>query len=158
MARGYQIMDEPLPGGMAQFAVQPFWPLIAVMFGGTWLSWPWFVFNGFAIGSPTRRREAVFAACGFVGSILLILGLDTLSRREILPAESGPYLFLVILVWKLGVSYWLYALQSRTFGLYEFYGGTVRNGLIVIVAAYFVRPLVLRPLFEAYPLLAMALV
>jgi len=34
----------------------------------------------------------------------------------------------------------------------------VRNGLIVIVAAYFVRPLVLRPLFEAYPLLAMALV
>ena len=158
MASGYQILDEPHPGGMSQFAVQPFWPLIAVMFGGAWLSWPWFVFNSFAIGSPTRRREAVLAACGFVGSIMLILGLDTLIRREILPAAAGPYLFLVILVWKLGVSYWLYALQSRTFGLYEFYGGTVRNGLIVIVAAYFVRPLVLRPLFEAYSLLALALV
>ncbi len=138
MARTYQIMDEPSPGGLSRVAVQPFWPLLAVMFGGAWLSWPWFVVNAFAIGSPTRRREIILASCGFGGNIVLSVGMVVLFYNEIVPRAGGPYLGLVLLVWKLGVSYWLYVLQSRTFGLYEYYGGPVHNGLIVVVAGFFV--------------------
>ena len=138
MARTYQIMDEPSPGGLSRVAVQPVWPLFAVMFGGAWLSWPWFVLNAFAIGSPTRQREIVLAACGFGGNLALSVGIVVLLYNEIVPATAAPYLGLVLIVWKLAVTYWLYVLQARTFGLYQYYGGPVHNGLIVVVAGYFV--------------------
>ena len=33
------VADEPLPGPLQRIAVNPFWPLLAVMFGGAWVSW-----------------------------------------------------------------------------------------------------------------------
>ena len=42
---GYRIADEPRPGAMEHLAVDPLWPFLAIMFGGAWLSWPWFVFK-----------------------------------------------------------------------------------------------------------------
>jgi len=150
-------MDEPQASGLSQVAVQPFWPLLAIMFGGAWLSWPWFVLNAHAIGSPTRRKEMILAACGFAGSLVIGLGIGALLIGEVLPRGAAPYLILVPVVWKIGVSYWLYALQSRTFGLYEYFGGSVQNGLIVILAGYFARRAVLGSVFDAAPLLALVL-
>jgi len=44
---GYRIADEPRPGALSQLAVNPLWPLLAVMLGGTWIAWPWFALNTF---------------------------------------------------------------------------------------------------------------
>jgi hypothetical protein len=158
MPEPYRIADEPRPGTLSRFAVQPFWPLLAVMFGGPWLSWPWFVFNGFAIGSPTRNRELTLAVVGFAGNVVVSLLVGLLVVRELVPDSARPYLFLVGVVWKLGVSYRLFSLQARTFGLYVYYGGAVQSGAIVLVAGYFLGRSLLPRVLDAVPLLRLVIV
>ena len=63
----YRIGDEPRPGALARVAVDPMWPLLAVMLGGVWLSWPWFVLNGVVVGSPTRQGWQRVAGVSFRG-------------------------------------------------------------------------------------------
>jgi tetratricopeptide (TPR) repeat protein len=87
-SKRYRIIDEPSPSSLARVAVKPFWPLLASMLGGTWLAVPWFILNGFALGSPTRRREALLAALAVGGALalaMLVLSVDAhfhLGRRN----------------------------------------------------------------------------
>lgn len=142
----YRIQDEPQPGAWTHLVVHPMWPLLAVMFGGAFVSWPWFAINGFAVGSPTRRRELALAAGGFVGALLITLGVVLLASQSILSDVGVRYALIGLTVWKLGVSYWLFVLQSRSFSLYEHFGGTVRNGLLVVLVAGLARSRVLEAL------------
>ena len=143
-AAAYRIPDEPAFGGLSTVAVQPFWPLVAVMFGGAWLSWPWFVLNGFAVGSPTRFRELALAIGGFAGSLAISLGILILAGRGTLAGSGISYAIVVLTVWKLLVSYLLYTLQSRSFHLYEHFGGTVRQGYLAFaLGGFFLRKTVL---------------
>ncbi len=132
----YRIQDEPHPGSLSHLAVNPVWPLFGVMFGGAGLSWSWFVLNGLALGSPTRRQELGWAIGGLAGGLALILGI--FAAHESLGRLGVRYSLVALTVWKLAVSYWLYTLQSRSFHLYEHFGGRVRNGALVVVAGYFV--------------------
>ncbi len=143
----YQILDEPHPSKLSEIAVQPLWPLLAVMFGGAWISWPWFAVNAFAVGSPTRVRELLWAVGGFVGTFCMVLGLVLLDRSDAVSGTVMRYLWVFLLVWKLTVSYWLYILQSRTFSLYRHFGGKARTGLFVVIVAGFLR----RPVLESVP-------
>ncbi|MEM1201622.1 MAG: hypothetical protein AAGN66_00185 [Acidobacteriota bacterium] len=145
---GYRLLDEPQPGAMAQLVVDPLWPLLAVMFGGAWLSWPWFALNGFAVGSPTRRRELAWAVGGFAGSAALVVALGVLTGRGILAGVGIQYALVGLTVWKLLVSYRLYLLQARSFGLYRYFGGAVRNGFLVILVAFIFGPRLLADLPE----------
>lgn len=131
----YRIPDEPSPGGLSTVAVQPFWPLLGVMFGGVWFSWPWFALNGFAVGSPTRGRELALAAGGFAGNAAISLGIIALAHSGVLKGSGLSYAVVALTVWKLVVSYVLYTLQNRSFYLYEHFGGAVRNGLPAVVMA-----------------------
>lgn len=142
----YRILDEPRPGGLAHLAVNPLWPLLAVMLGGVWLSWPWFVLNSFAVGSPTRFREFGLAVGGLFGSVAVLLTINWLRLEGVLDNVAFSYAVVALVVWKLLISYWLYILQARTFGLYEYFGGAVRNGALVAVLSIFLRPRVLEPL------------
>lgn len=137
----YRLPDEPRPGALGQIVVHPMWPLLAVMFGGVWLSWPWFVINGWALGSPTRVREALTALAGLVGSCVLLAALLLFAAAAEIPQAAIKYLFVVLIIWKLGVSYILAELQGRSFAVYAHYGGVARNGLLVAL----VGGLVLRP-------------
>jgi hypothetical protein len=145
MAETYRIADEPRPSAISHLTVRPVWPLLGSMLGGVWLSWPWFALNGYAMGSPTWKKELLLIAGAFAGTVCLsiafMLGL-TLSR---IPESAGPYFMLCITVWKLSFSYALYSVQSRTFGIYEHFGGPVKNGLIVVALAAF---LLRRPMLE----------
>lgn len=134
---GYHIVDEPRPGALARLAVNPLWPLLSVMFGGAWVSWSWFVVNSFAIGSPTRWREAALALGGFAGTAALFVGLVTLEVNGAIGGVAISYAVVALVVWKLAVSYWLYVLQGRTFGLFEYFHGATKNGLLVVFAGYF---------------------
>jgi hypothetical protein len=139
----YRIADEPSPGALSALAVRPLWPFVAVMFGGIWLSWSWFAINGLAVGSPTKRLEWSLIAGGVLGCVLLIFGLTAAVERELIADVYIKYLGLVIVAWKLGVTYGLFLLQDHTIELYEYYGGSVKNGIYVIVASFVVSPFLL---------------
>ena len=95
----YRILDEPRPGGLAHLAVNPLWPLLAVMLGGVWLSWPWFVVNGFAVGSPTRFRELGLAIGGLIGATGLLFGLGFLRAGELMGDVAFSYAIVALVVW-----------------------------------------------------------
>lgn len=135
----YRIVDEPRASGLASIVVNPMWPLLTHMFGGAPLAWTWFVLNGFALGSPTRRRELLLALGGIAGVLVLALAFGALVASGYLPAEKIWWMLLVVTLWKLGISYWLYAMQSRTFELYTYFGGAVRSGLPGIIAALLLK-------------------
>lgn len=130
----YRIRDEPSPGSLSHLAVNPVWPLFGVMFGGAAVSWSWFVLNGMALGSPTRRQELGLVIGGLLGSLALIVGI--LAAREPLGNLGLRYSLVGLTVWKLAVSYWLFTLQNRSFHLYEHFGGQVRNGALVVFVGY----------------------
>jgi hypothetical protein len=140
MQGAYKIIDEPRPGRWSRIVVDPLWPLFAFMFGGPVWGWAWFIVNGQALGSPTRLRELMFVVLGVCGILGLSVVLGSLMMAGIVTKESMPYAVLVFTLWKLGISYWLYELQSRSFELYRYFGGSVQNGVIVVVLAYFFRP------------------
>jgi len=133
----YRIQDEPSPSGLSHVVVNPVWPLLASMLAGAWLALPWFALNSFALGSATRRREWVLAAVTLPVAFLLLLGMGLLRAWEVVPPGAMPYLAVGLTVWKLTVAYQLFTLQQRSFALHEYYGGTVRNGMFVLLAGSF---------------------
>ncbi len=151
LSSGYRIADEPRPGSLAHLAVDPLWPFLAVMFGGAWLSWPWFVINGYAVGSPSRRRELAITISGFVLAAVVLFALFYAFGSGHLSQRSLPYALVVLTVAKLAITYWLHVLQAETFEIYTYYGGLVRSGLIVLIAAYVVDRAVGPKLLESLP-------
>lgn len=145
----YRLADEPGPSSLTRFAVRPFWPFLALMLGGGWIGWPWFAFNALAVGSPTKRRESLLAAGAFGANLLLTMVLVALLSSELIGARVARYAVLGLVVLKLGAGYAIHALQSRTFPVYEHFGGPVKNGAPVLGVAFAIKLLVLvhLPLF-----------
>jgi len=138
----YRIDDEPRPGAWAKLAVSPFWPLLGLMLGGCWLGLPWFALNSIAVGSPTRNREMLLVAVGFIGSLLLAMLLLQLNRSGVIATEASiQYALLALLIWKLAIGYALFVQQSATIELYQYYGGVLgRYGIaVVIVSAFYLK-------------------
>jgi hypothetical protein len=135
--RGYRILDEPMPGALAGYVVNPSFPMLALMLAGTWLAAPWFAFNALALGSPTARREIGLAAAMLAGAAALVFGLLVANEQGLIGAHSIAYWALIPIVWKLGFGYWLFMLQIRTFHLYEHFNGRVRNGLFLLLLGAF---------------------
>ncbi len=130
----YKIFDEPQPSNWNHLAVNPQWPLFGIMFAGAWLSFIWYAFNGYALGCPNRLKTLFLAIGGFVGSIVFALLIYFMINIDIVNKENIQYILLLLLCWKLGVAYYLYMLQSRTFNIYEHFGNTVQNGIFVVIA------------------------
>lgn len=157
MSDTYRILDEPRPGTLGNLVVNPVFPLLAMMMTGTWLGVPWIIFNSFAMGSSTRRKEAVLAALVLPGTLLLFMLLGMLMDAGVLTKTSMSYAFVGITVWKLGLAYMLFDLQQRSFALHEYYGGVVRNGALVLVAGFFLGSRILKGLTGGNSLLLVLL-
>ena len=141
MASRYRIIDEPAPGILARLAVRPLWPLLAFMAAGPWLAWPWAVLNAHAVGSPSRWRQTLLAVGGFIGTALLLVAIIAFDNVGLIEGDMQARLALLLLVvWKLGVTYWLVTLQAPAVELFEYYRGTVRNAFPVLLAAFFLGP------------------
>lgn len=134
----YTILDEPKPGPLGNLVVPPFWPFLSLMLCSSLLSWAWFLFNGIAMGSPAKWKEWSLVAVGVAGTAALGFGGFHLIEGGTLSAETVPYIGIAITVWKLGAAYWLYAVQSRTFEIHEYYGGVVRTGLPVVALGFLI--------------------
>ena len=114
----YAIPDEPRPSPYNHLAVRPSGPLLAAMLCGSWLSLPWFAFNSFAIGSPTRKKELSLCALSLAGAIVLGLIVSALWRGGLLESITARRLVvLAVVTWKLTLAYWIFLVQSRTFGV-----------------------------------------
>ncbi len=139
MASSYRLPDEPRPSGLVRFSVDPMWPLLAVMLAGPWLSWTWFVFNAWALGSASRVRESVYAVGGFLGGLVLYVLILVLLAGFSLPDGWVPYLVTLLTIWKIGVSYAILRLQRQGFELFAWYGGKPLNGAWLLFAGFLLR-------------------
>jgi hypothetical protein len=140
----YQIADEPVETSLRSYVVRPSAPLLAAMLAGAWLAWPWFAFNAIAMGSPTRRKEIALCAAALAGTAALGAILLALIDTGVLP--SGVPLRLAVLgvvAFKLAITYHISSVQSRTFHVYEYYGGPVRSAGRILGAAVLLRGFVI---------------
>ncbi len=131
MTTGYRIADEPMPGRLAGWVVNPLWPLLAAMLAGFWLALPWFALNGVAMGSATRRRELAW----IVGGAILSAATGAALWWAPIPLRAFRYGLVALVAWRLAVAYAVYQLQQSTFELHQHFGGAVRSGAMVVVAA-----------------------
>jgi hypothetical protein len=137
----YRIPDEPRPTGMAHLAVDPMWPLLALMLAGNGIGLLWFAVNSRALGSPAAMKEGLYIAISLIGCIALGVVLAWCRQQNLLSDESLAYAELSIAVLKIGVGYALYISQSRCAELVQHYGGILRNGAVVaILATVIARP------------------
>jgi hypothetical protein len=146
----YRVVDDPVPSKLSPWAVNPAWPLFSVMMAGPWLAWPWFAFNAFAIGSPTRVKQLKVALGGF--GLMTLLTSVVWILFDLIPEGALPYVAIGLAGVKITFTYWLHTLQEKGFELFEYFGGKVRNGWpLILVGAIVVRPLlgaVLPPYFR----------
>jgi hypothetical protein len=135
---GYQIADEPAPTSLARFAVNPIFPMLASMIGGVWIAWPWFAFNSIAVGSPTLRSELAWLGAGLAVMFAAATGIVLAAQAEILPVAAFRYAFVCVALVKLVFVYVVYVQQARTIEIYQYYGGVLRNGILVLVLLFLV--------------------
>ena len=116
----YTLPDEPYKTSLSKYAFRPTAPLLAMMTCGAWLSWPWFAFNSFAIGSPTRRKELAMCAAAVLGTAALAGVFLALWNRDIIESKAAIRIgLLAISSFKLTMAYAICNVQSRTFHVYE---------------------------------------
>lgn len=138
----YRLPDEPLPSGLARFAVDPMWPLLALMLAGSGIGLAWFAFNSVALGSPTRAREWLYAALALAGSALLLLLLGLAASQSWLDPRQLRYAALSLLALKITLAYMIYMLQLRPHELWTYHGGESANGLpALVLLGLLARPL-----------------
>ncbi|MEZ4400840.1 MAG: hypothetical protein R3B06_12520 [Kofleriaceae bacterium] len=140
----YVVADEPGPSGLRGLVVSPSVPLLAAMLCGGWLTWPWFIVNALALAGPTRRKEIVLALAAIAGTVVLALVALALVDAGVIATDTTARLAVLVLTgWKLGMAYTVSALQGRTFHLYRYYHGVVRNPRAVLIAGLLLRPVVM---------------
>ena len=147
----YTIPDEPRPTTLSKYAMRPSGPLLAMMTCGAWLSWPWFAFNAFALGSPTRRKEVAMCVAAALGSAALAGIFMALYNRDIIESRTAIRIgLLAISSFKLAMAYWISSVQSKTFHVYEYYGGKVRSHYSILMIGYYLRPLLIGGLDDPF--------
>ena len=140
----YAIADEPHETPWRHLVCNPSAPLLAEMMCGSWLSIQWFAFNAIAMGSPTKKKEiglcfAAIAGCAVMASILIaLIDADIIESVTVI-----RLCVLAIITWKLVMAYVITQVQSRTFHVYEYYGGPVRSGSAVVATGFLLRDMVI---------------
>ena len=134
---GYAIIDEPHPGKLAHLVVDPMWPLFATMMVGSWLSIPWFILNAFALGSPSRKTETLLAIGSVLALVAFLVGFSFGRTALGLGESSYPYARIGLAAVKLVFAYAIWIRQARSVALFTYFGGTTRNGVLVLVAGAF---------------------
>lgn len=136
---GYAIIDEPLPGRLEKWAMNPAFTLLGLMLGGTYVGFAWFALNTLALGSSRRGRELTYAALGALGTSGWYYLLLTLGGAHVISLSALPYVAQAVLVWKLAFGYALYSSQQVSHELFQLYGGKTRSGAVWLLGAFVVN-------------------
>jgi hypothetical protein len=138
----YRIVDAQSPSRVGHLAVNPNFPLMALMLGGSFAGWAWFVFNAIALGSYTRRREIAVCTAATVGVPAAGLGLGYAMLLGWLGSDASrafPYCQLALTTLKLSAGYFVATWQMRAAALREHYESPLRNGFFVLAAVTVLR-------------------
>jgi hypothetical protein len=135
-ATRYRIPDEPRPTGLIRYAVDPMWPLLALMLSGNGLGLAWFAFNSRALGSATAAREWVYIAASLIGCVLLALAIGWAAHNGWLEESAIKYAALGFPALKLSLGYALYVSQSRSSEIILHFGGVLRNGVVGLLVCF----------------------
>ena len=139
MTVAYHIQDEPTGGGRAgAFILNPFWPLLGMMFAGAWLGALLFTSNAILLRGPTWRREIALAILMLVGAPALLMLLAMLGDQGLISRRAFQYTLILVVVWKLAIGYWIFFLQQNTHALYEYFSGGSATGQSVPTGAMLV--------------------
>src|SRR6185503_8400763 len=136
---GYRIVDEPVRSTVEKWATNPLWPFLASIFAGTWLAFPWFAFNSFALGSSRRYGDLALVALGVMLNAIIVIALSRLYGVGVLDQHGFRYALLAPQAVRLVVLYVLFMRQSRTFELFTYFGGVGKNAAIVVLFGFFLR-------------------
>lgn len=139
MSAAYRIIDEPAPSALERAIVNPVWPLFAAMFAGSWLAFPWFVLNAFALGGRRRYADLGLALAGWLLSALILVGILQLLSDMTLTERGLPYALLAPVGVRLVVIYCLFLRQLQTFEIHTHFGGATRHGVFVVIAGALLR-------------------
>ena len=123
----YRILDEPVARGLKLPALNPFWPLLGMMFGGAWLGVAMFVFNAFALRGPTFTREVGIAGAILLGAPLIVFLIGFALNQQWMSETAIKYALLLVVAWKLSLAYWIFFLQQQSHALYEYFEGSPSN-------------------------------
>lgn len=138
MSADYTLPDEPHPGTLAQFALNPMWPMFTLMLIGSGVAWAWFVFNSIAQGSPFRRQEMVWIGGGILLSFVYVTALFALANAGMVSKIAIPYSLIGLTVIKLAVGYRVYLYQARSFEMFQYYSAApVKNGALPFAVLWF---------------------
>jgi hypothetical protein len=132
----YKLPDEPAPGTLARFVAEPLLPLLATMLVGSWFALPWFVFNSFAMGSPSRWRDAAICAAAIAACAACVVMVVWLNTTGVLPLLSIKYILLSLPMFKLAAAYAVSQRQQRSIELFKHFGGKVGNGAYILVGGF----------------------
>ena len=134
----YRIPDEPRPTGLIRYAVDPLWPLMALMLSGNVIGLLWFAFNARALGSPAVLREAGYIAASLAGCMMAALVIGWAAEYGYLQGSAVKYAALAFPAVKLSLGYALYLSQSRSAELVTHYGGVLRNGAVGLLVCFLI--------------------
>jgi hypothetical protein len=135
----YRIQDEPIGGGRSgPPALDPFWLLLALMFGGAGIGATAFAVNAWLLRGPTWGREVGVAIAILIGAPVILFGLAMLRGGGMLPGSSLQYAMLLFIAWKLGLAYWIFFLQQTSHALYQYFGGAGNRGQVASMGAVLV--------------------
>ncbi|MFZ5636965.1 MAG: hypothetical protein ACOY82_10335 [Pseudomonadota bacterium] len=133
----YRIPDEPRPTGLIRYAVDPLWPLLAIMMSGNALGLAWFAFNSRALGSVSAMREWAYIAGSLLGCVAIAFLIRTAVLSGWLPDKASfEYAALAFAALKLSLGYALYIEQARSAELVVHFGGRLRNGLFGLLLCF----------------------
>lgn len=140
----YQIADEPSSSDTrGKFVFRPSAALLALMLCGAWLAFPFFAANALALGSPTAKREVKLAALAMGAIVVLAVAIYSLVAFGVIESRLALRIALLVLESvKVGLAYTLSTIQSRTFNVYTYYGGTVQKTMLVVMGGRFVAPII----------------
>jgi len=117
----YRILDEPIAGQLQLPALNPFWPLLGMMFGGAWLGVSMFIFNAIALRGPSMAREIGLAVAILLGAPLLLLIIGFALSQQWISEGTVKYAMLLIVTWKFSLAYLIYFSQQGAHALYEYF-------------------------------------
>lgn len=142
----YRIVDEPESSGLEQWVVNPIWPFFGAIFAGSWLAFPWFVFNAFALGGRRRTTDLAIAFAGLLLNAAVLWIIAGLLTSMTLDERNYAYVQLVPMGIRLVVLYVLFQRQEQVFELFRHFGGQAKNGIFVVIAGSLLRVQVLSAL------------
>jgi hypothetical protein len=123
----YVIPDEPAPSRFQHLVVTPTATFLGVMLGGSLVGLPWMIFNGYAMGSARRHREAAWAIGTLLSVLLLLASLVVLLLYDLVQPPWVPYIGLGLHALRLAGAYVVLLSQQQSFELYTHFGGRVSS-------------------------------